>query len=372
MPLDAAVTTGQPQEGTQSAMEILALLARALVILSRSWLPHAFALPYPREAQSALDRVVLYCMAHSVEPPENLPALVGWCRHRTIGQFPVRPPSRLVPPEARLLVPETGVPTRTCAELASYGRHGLVEQRANRLMAHIEARCPTPSLFRECRSFLLTHPVVPDGRGGDPRVWEQVRRVYSPAGTGQLLCTGCGLPAHRPTGGSGRNAPSVPCEREDCATELPPPRVDTAPDGALLLDPALRTFLCLTAPTERAVLTGLTVHGVTVEPHEPARSLFRLTSPAGQEPRLLGVYDRKHPGLLAARVSELLSHVDGTLIVAVPDHHIRRPGFREAFESCLDVAAVPRVRLTSPAGLGRPAPLSHHSSEGAPCVTSHQ
>ncbi|MFD4135525.1 hypothetical protein [Streptomyces goshikiensis] len=48
------------------------------------------------------------------------------------------------------------------------------------------------------------------------------------------------------------------------------------------------------------------------------------------------------------------------LTVAVPDHHIRRPGFREAFESCLDTDTRPRVRLTGPAALGGPPARSPH------------
>ncbi|MFD9537663.1 hypothetical protein [Streptomyces sp. NPDC060010] len=352
MPLDDSVTTGRSQEVAQSALEVLALLARALIILSRAQPPHAFALPYPPVAQSALDQIVLLCVLQDKDPPESLPALISWCRHRTVGQLPVHVPAHVVTPEARLLSPRAAYPTRTCVELASYGPQGLVEQQAARLLTRLAGGCPSPALFRECRDFLRGHPVLFRPQDRETPVWEHVHHVYTAAGSDQLFCTACGLPATRAT-----------CEREECLTEIPSPQVRPTPEGALLLDPALRTFLCLPAPTEHAVLQSLTERGVIVDLHDPGLGLFRLRSAAGTEPRLLGVYDRRHPALLAARASELLSASDGTLIVAVPDHHIRRPGFREAFESCLDTDTGPRVRLTSPAALGGPPAPSPNTPE---------
>ncbi|MET9698202.1 hypothetical protein ABZY31_14930 [Streptomyces sp. NPDC006529] len=341
MPVDDSVATGRSQEVAQSALEVLALLARALIILSRSHPRHAFVLPYPSMAQSALDQIVLRCVVRQTDPPESLPALINWCRRRTIGELPVDVPAHVVTPDARLLSPRAAHPTRTCVELASYGPHGLVEQEAVRLLTRLADGCPSAVLFRECRTFLRHHPVVLRPQDQDVRVWEHVHHVYARAGSGLLVCSGCGLPATRTL-----------CEREECGRETPPPRVRAMPEGTLLLDPALRAFLCLPAPTERTVLETLTERGIEVELHDLGRSLFRLPSPPNVEPRLLGVYDRRHPALLAARVSEFLSGTEATLTVAVPDHHFRRRGFRAAFETCLDVTASPRVVLTSPEDLG--------------------
>ncbi|MFB7058330.1 hypothetical protein ACFCXT_35060 [Streptomyces vinaceus] len=347
MAVDHTVADGRSQEVAQSALELLALLARALLILSRLQPPQAFRLPYPPEAQSALDQIVLRCILREEDPPESLPALISWCRQRTVGELPVRVPDHVVTPEARLLSPRAARPTRTCNELASYGPQGLVEQQAVGLLNRLAIRCPTPALFRECRSFLLSHPVLLRPRDYKTPVWEHVHDVYAPAGSGQMLCTACGLPATRAL-----------CEREECSQEVPPPETRPTPEGALLLDPALRAFLCLAAPTEHAVLAELARRGVRVELHDPGLGLFRLPTAGGTRTRLLGVYDRRHPGLLAARVSELLSVTEATLTVAVPDRHICRPGFREAFEACLDTTAGPRVRLTSPAVFaGLPAAL---------------
>ncbi|MEU3905028.1 hypothetical protein AB0F20_14500 [Streptomyces goshikiensis] len=352
MPLDDSVTTDRSQEVAQSALEVLALLARALIILSRPQPPHAFALPYPSVAQSALDQIVLRCLLQEKDPPESLPALVSWCRRLTVGQLPVRVPAHVVTPEARLLSPRAAYPTRTCVELASYGPQGLVEQQAARLLTRLADGCPSPELFRECRTFLRGHPVLFRPRDRETPVWEHVHHVYTMAGSDQLFCTACGLPATR-----------AACEREECLTDIPSRQVRPTPEGALLLDPALRTFLCLPAPTERAVLRTLAGRGVIVDLHDPGLGLFRLPSAAGTRPRLLGVYDRLHPALLAARVCELLAASDGTLIVAVPDHHLRRPGFREAFESRLDTNTRRRVRLTGPAALGAPPAPSPHIPE---------
>ncbi|MFD9420019.1 hypothetical protein ACFWC9_35750 [Streptomyces goshikiensis] len=81
------------------------MLARALIILSRRQPPHSFALPYPSVAQSALDQIVLRCVLQEKDPSESLPALISWCRHRTVGQLPVHVPAHVVTPEARLLSP---------------------------------------------------------------------------------------------------------------------------------------------------------------------------------------------------------------------------------------------------------------------------
>ncbi|MGW0899553.1 pPIWI_RE_Y domain-containing protein [Streptomyces goshikiensis] len=88
MPLDDSVTTGRSQEVAQSALEVLAKLARALIILSRRQPPHSFALPYPSVAQSALDQIVLRCVLQEKDPPESLPALISWCRTGPSGSCP--------------------------------------------------------------------------------------------------------------------------------------------------------------------------------------------------------------------------------------------------------------------------------------------
>ncbi|MFD3553030.1 hypothetical protein ACFWWA_13080 [Streptomyces goshikiensis] len=51
--------------------------------------------------QSALDQIVLRCVLQEKDPPESLPALISWCRHRTVGQLPVHVPAHAGPPAAR-------------------------------------------------------------------------------------------------------------------------------------------------------------------------------------------------------------------------------------------------------------------------------
>lgn len=49
----------------------------------------SFALPYPPDAQRALDRLVLACLRGGAQPPTGVPEMIGWCRTRPLRSWPL-------------------------------------------------------------------------------------------------------------------------------------------------------------------------------------------------------------------------------------------------------------------------------------------
>ncbi|MFG2113636.1 hypothetical protein ACGFRB_13545 [Streptomyces sp. NPDC048718] len=348
---------------TGAGLELFGDVARAVAALAEVGSLRSFALPYPVQAQRALDRVVMRCLGIGESPPRSLPELWEWCRRRTAADPLFDVPASLVTPDATLVHPVGLMPTRTCLEAASQGPSGGVPEEARALLAELERRCGSVERFRRCRRFLARRPVVRQEdrrtRGWSTSVWSEVKDLYQPlpesliTGGVFLRCPSCGLPAstsfrEAPPSGRSRAGEEVWCEGEDC------PRDDELelirdPARALVLRRSLRVCLALPYRTEEAALAELDRAGVGYEAVPGALSAYRVRH-AGAATCEVRVYDRTQPGLLAARLSDGPPLAERTVVV-VPRRLTEREGYRDRFLAALPPLLRERLVLTTPAEL---------------------
>src|SRR5260370_2273679 len=72
-----------------NGMTLLRTVATAVLDLSDVPNPGTFTLPYPAEAQRALDRTVLACLLRGAEPPRRVPGLLVSCREIPVVDWPL-------------------------------------------------------------------------------------------------------------------------------------------------------------------------------------------------------------------------------------------------------------------------------------------
>ncbi|MFH8558581.1 hypothetical protein ACH4GP_25760 [Streptomyces celluloflavus] len=356
-----APTNAEAQRGMDHGNDPFLALARALTILSEQDGLRSFSLPYPREAQLALDRVILHCLNHGWTPPKSLPELLSWCTRRSVGdaEFGVSP--ALVSQGARWIHPIGMMPTRTCLELAPLGRPGRVEQDALNSLSALEHRCGSAGRFSRCRQFLARHPLVTHqdrfGRRWEAMTWNKVRELYEPVPEALLdrrmltVCGTCGLPARAPSG-ERESGPDTWCEGEDC-----PPgvrfRLLREPGQCLILRRSLRAFLVAPARTEQAAMDELArIGGGHQLLADSGLGAYRITG-SGLRTCLMQVYDRRQPSFLGGRVSEAFSSATDPALVVVPRRAVDQDGYRDAFETALSNECRGRVTLTTPDDLER-------------------
>jgi hypothetical protein len=345
-------------EDERTDVDLLATVARGVIELTSVARSSEFRLPYPPSVQLALDRVVLAGLRQGLPVPLGVPELMSWCRERGPEEWPLALPSGFLTADARLIHPAASEPTRTCAELASLGSDGVLEQEAETLLSSLADTCGIVEQFAVCRDFLIRRPVI---LRFDPmelmqpavaQTWRLVKELYAPVpdrfpADGQVLrCTGCLLLAKSVTvdgpwceGG----CPSGDRELES----------SHRPGQALALPLALRLFLALPGRTEQAVRSRL---------KEQARLLplglgvHRVTSQDGAL-RAFQVHDREQPVLAALRAAEVAARLGGPLDVVVPDGLAARHGYRQVFDRALPVGAPVRLlsasELTAPELSGR-------------------
>ncbi|MEU1949946.1 hypothetical protein ABZ554_47730, partial [Streptomyces sp. NPDC020125] len=156
----------------------------------------SFTLPYPAEAQRALDAMVLACLRTAARPPSGLPELIRWCRTRPLGSWPLdRIPERLFAAEDRLIDAESGEPTQLCHELAVKGVGDSTGRQYDRLVIHEAMRAcrdaSSPESYTAFRRLLVTRPVLTEAEWSelsndlflDP-VWFLIEEIYAPAPAG--------------------------------------------------------------------------------------------------------------------------------------------------------------------------------------------
>ncbi|MER5766615.1 hypothetical protein [Streptomyces sp. NPDC001985] len=364
---------------------LFAELARVVAALAAQDGLRSFSLPYPREAQRALDRAVLHCLDRGRTPPRSLPELLSWCREHPAGGPLFRVPAALVSPGATLIDPVGHMPTRTCLEVASSGPEGRVEQEAVRLLAELAAACGSVDAYERCRRFLANRPAIGQRdrfAGREPwstAVWNRVRHLYEAVPEALLhrrtlaLCGTCGLPAlaarEKPRASAARGGPDPSavrgapdpstghrpgrwCESEDCPPDVPF-RLVRDPGHTLLLRRSLRVFLALPGPTEHAALAALDRAGAGHELIPAGLGMYRVTG-AGPRVCFLRADDRREPALLAARVAASPEALDGPVLVVTPGPRAERDGYRAAFTAALRDTPV-RAVLTTPEDLVRRA-----------------
>ncbi|GAA1021801.1 hypothetical protein Aple_073170 [Acrocarpospora pleiomorpha] len=350
--------------------ELLYAVARSFFELVGQRRTESFRLPYPPNVQLALDRVVLDCLRRGAPPPASVPDLV---RRLVVGdemESPLALPDWLVSPSA-LVDDLTRLPTRTCAELASAGPHGAVEQAAVRILNEIADFSPSALYFRTYRDFLITNvavsPQADRSLMADVRnslAWQRLRGLYEEVPAAYItremgsqwfaICRECGFPAL-----------PLPderwvCESGYCGITETPVRADR--NGTRLLPTSLRLFLALPGSAEQGILRRLSKVGVSVTLAPSGLGVWHFTHPEGR-PGVLRVYDREQPALLAACLTADLPRTGEHRIAVIPDRVIaRQPDFLKLLASHLPEDQ--ELLLSSEADLGDVIGLSRQWQEG--------
>lgn len=340
--------------GVASGMTLLKTVSTAVVELSQCGNLGSFTLPYPHEAQRALDRTVLACMWRQAQPPLSVPDLIAWCQDRPIAQWPIDLPDGLVDDDDRLVDPHTREPSRLCYEWAVDRPDSATEQFDRELMyAAIERsrHAQSPAAYREFRRILILRPAMTRDKAAelslDPVLTPLdglLQQIYLPAPAGWaedgrfVLCGRCKT-LLIPT----RDRDWV-CENDKCRklglNFGPSIGVDDG-DGMLLLTRPLRLFVTEPGRAELKLDRALRRLGLTPElwPDFDAYDL-RITFPDGQV-WAVDVKDWASPVLLGrqARPLRRQPEYDRGFIV-VPQHRLRRRNYLTI------------VRENMPAGIG--------------------
>ncbi|KUL34169.1 hypothetical protein ADL22_30855 [Streptomyces sp. NRRL F-4489] len=363
--------------GTDQDKDLFLGLADALTVLSEHNKLRSFSLPYPREAQLALDRVTLHCVNHGWAPPKSLPELMSWCTRR-----PAADPVFGVPPapmtyDARWIDPVGLVPTRTCLEVAPLGQPGRAEQDALDALAGLAHRCGSADRYRRCRKFLAHHPVVTQedrfAPGWSAVVWNTVRTLYEPLPEGLMerkllaVCGTCGLPA-RTRDDEWESGPGTWCEGEVCPHGVRF-RLLRRPGHCLVLRRSLRVFLAASSRTEQEALDELVRIGADYHLLENSGIGAYRVAGSGLRTCLIQAWDRRQPALMAGRAVTLFSHTTEPVLMVVPRRAMEQNGYRALFDGALSRECRGRVILTTADELERHLrphdPLSNEKGEGA-------
>lgn len=210
-------------------------VATAVVRLDGVGRLDAFTLPYPAEAQRALDALVLACLRTEARPPSGLPELIRWSRTRPLGSWPLdRLPEGLFTTADRLIDADSGEPTQLCHELAVKGLGDSTARQYDRLVIREAMRAcrdaSSPESYTAFRRLLVMRPVLTEAEWAeissdlylDP-VRFLIEEIYAPAPVSHrndgacLACARC-LTLLTPLAEGGWW-----CERDQCRYQGPPP-----------------------------------------------------------------------------------------------------------------------------------------------------
>ncbi|MFF7529547.1 hypothetical protein ACFZB2_10690 [Streptomyces bobili] len=289
-------------------------IATAVVRLDGVVRLDAFTLPYPAEAQRALDALVLACLRTEARPPSGLPELIRWSRTRPLGSWPLdRLPDGLFTTADRLIDADSGEPTQLCHELAVKGLGDSTGRQYDRLVIHEAMRAcrdaSSPESYTAFRRLLVMRPVLTEAEWAeissdlylDP-VRFLIEEIYAPVPVSYRrdgACLACGrcLTLLTPLAAGGWW-----CERDQCRYQGPPPhgrRLAGAEVGEIRqLRRPLRQFVTGPGRAEAALERDLRGLGLAVEmwPSYDAYDL-RVSFPDGHV-WAVDVKDWAHPGFL--------------------------------------------------------------------------
>ena len=274
----------------------------------------AFTLPYPPDAQRALDALVLACLRGGARPPTGMPEMIRWCRTRPLKSWPLDSlPLNLFSGGNRLIDPDSGKPTQLCGELEVKGAgNSTGRQYVQLVIREAMSACRaanSPESYTAFRRLLVTRPVLTEAEWPDistdlylDPVQFLIDEIYAdvPDGHGQdgvpVTCARC-LTLLTPLVGGGWW-----CERDRCRHYGPPAegrRLPADEVGELRqLRRPLRQFVTGPGQAEVELETRLRALGLGVEmwPGFDAYDL-RVTFPDGHV-WAIDVKDWTHPGFL--------------------------------------------------------------------------
>ncbi|MFF1416124.1 hypothetical protein [Streptomyces sp. NPDC058280] len=262
---------------------LLRSVATAMVRLSEIASQGTFTLPYPNEAQRALNDTVLNCLLLKARPPESLPRLVEWAACRPLDRWPITVPPEVVPPGSLLLDGATRQPTQLCYEWAVDAEDSAARHSEQRYMAVASERCREedyPEAYRAFRRLLVRRPVLthrelttlPAAADSDlASLGDLLHDIYQPAPAAYLdrdrriytACARCHTLLHPTTRGE------LWCERQRCR-ELGTVRrgreyrADEGGGSQLLIRP-LRQWVSAAGAVEVRLARQLTSLGANVE-----------------------------------------------------------------------------------------------------------
>lgn len=307
-----AVTQRQPSWVPDGEI-LLAQLAAGIndyVEVTRSREP--FALPYPANLQTALNKLTMLCWRYQSAPPSGVVELLEWAG-RPFADWPVSPAPHDVDPDESLLL--HGVPTSTCEELGALRGDVEGEIRENRTVFAVmeKARAHSaPDSYVAFRRLLIEQPLMTT-RSLDQHLTRpelamlsgEIRDAYPavpPEGIADGVvrtcdgCRGLRLPLDQ---GRQWYCPDVSCPDPGRAgPDL------AAAEGVVWLRRDLRTFIVGPGRAELRIAAELERRGVTFElwPDFDAYDLAVFSDrrwvvdvKAWRNPTRLGRHLRQHP-----------------------------------------------------------------------------
>ena len=328
---------------------LIRTIATALIRLADIRTVTAFTLPYPDEAQRALDRVVLACLLRQAEPPRSVPDLIAWCRYRSVPDWPLDLPDGLFGPKDVLLDPEAGLPTQLCHEWALNTRDSAADEYDQLVIRSAFQLCRQygdAESYTEFRRLLVNQPVLTTNEmftlHKDLRlipVMDLIEQIYDPVPDGYRrhgTYTACGrcLTLLTPLTDGGWW-----CERDRCRSLGSPPLGevhDAEKVGTpLQLARPLRQFV--TGPGRAEVELAERLMGrrlklrVEMWPEFDAYDL-RVVFP-DDHVWAVEVKDWASPALLGQKITEVrATQPYDEVFLVVPDYRFRaRPDYRDVY-----------------------------------------
>ncbi|GAA2250826.1 hypothetical protein GCM10010232_43430 [Streptomyces amakusaensis] len=317
---------------------LLRLLADAVVALEDETDLDSFRLPYPADAQRALNHTVLACLRRGAEPPRSVPELLEWCGERPLASWPLDLPRDAAGPDDRLLDEESGLPTELVREWWAYRADSPARRHDREAMSWALHRCRqlSPEAYTAFRRLLVERPVLTHTEWfsviSDPLLMELrdfLGDLYQEPPPGSLRpglgcaqCLRCGT-LLTPVADTGWW-----CERDSCRTRGTEPPIGRIIEpercaGLVQLDRPLRQFVARPGRAALELEAGLRRPGVTVEMWPPTLAYtMRVTFPDGRV-WALDVKDWSHPALLARTAAPVRPEpaYDEAFWV-VPDHRV--------------------------------------------------
>jgi restriction endonuclease in pPIWI_RE module len=334
-------------------VSLLRTVASAVVQLADVTGLSAFSLPYPPDAQRALDRMIVTCLVAGVEEiPRSVPDLVTWCRTRPLEDWPLDLPADAFGPDDYLVDPDSCVPTQLCHEWWVQGRDSTATQfdrdvirAAMRLCQQVSA----PDSYMRLRQLMVTQPVLTAADEFDiatehllEPVRELIGRCYAPAplsyrSEGMFRTCGRCLTLLTPVAAGGWWCERDACRRRGPAT-IGRTIIEADAGGVSQLVRPLRQFV--TGPGRAEVDLQRRLGELRHGEHKPFIEMWpgfdaydlRVSFPDGHV-WAIDVKDWRHPGLLgrAAKVVRPEPPYDEACWVVPREQVNSRPGYLDIF-----------------------------------------